>query len=255
LIPTSSPAKIIPIIHPPKPTPTLKRTIPTTFLPANNNQDNTSDDELEIPTKPDDDSTEFTPVSNKRTKDTTTPRQVRMATPDDMEEDTAPGDPAPTPEEPTPTDNNRDCRYSVILYIPPSTELWKVFTDLLKQFLKSLQEQTSKKLHIVPWDPKLAEDTHLIKKPSDFPEGSAKNRKKSVTYFSGYLNPKRGKPSKVYLKVRFVTKAPNDVPFPLTQLGQELLESIKEEMTVSLAKTRTHAKPSKSSVLVFFWVV
>jgi hypothetical protein len=93
-----------------------------------------------------------------------------------------------------------------------------------------------KTTHRTMGPPELAEDTPLIKKPSDFPEGSAKNQKKYATYFSGYPNPKRGKPSKVYLKVRFVTKAPTDIPFPLTQLGQELSEGIAEEMTVSLAK-------------------
>jgi hypothetical protein len=147
-----------------------------------------------------------------------------------------PHPPPPMPGDPIPIDNDCDCRYSVILSIPPSTEPWKVFTDLLKNFLKSIQEQTTKKLHITPWDPELAKDTPLVKKTSDFPEGSAKNRKKYATYFSGYPNPKRGKPSKVYLKVRFVTKVPADLPSPLTQLGQELSEGIAEEMTVTLAK-------------------
>jgi hypothetical protein len=129
-----------------------------------------------------------------------------MATPDDMEEDSEPDDPTPTPGEPAPADTSCDCRYLVILSIPPSTEPWKVFTDLLRTSPKNIlqistrtnyQETTHRTVGPRTRD----EDTLLIKKPSDFPEGSARNRKKYVTYFSGYPNPKRGKPSKVYLKV------------------------------------------------------
>jgi hypothetical protein len=175
LILTYSPANIL-TTHLPKPTHTTKprfHLLITTKPPI---QDNTSEDELEISTKPDDDSTDFTPVHNTRKKNTTTPRQVGMATPDDnMDVEADPDAPPPTPGDPIPIDNDRDCRYSVILSIPPSTEPWKVFTDLLKNFLKSIQEQTTKKLHIALWDPELAEDTPLIKKPSEFPEDSAKN--------------------------------------------------------------------------------
>jgi hypothetical protein len=59
---------------------------------------------------------------------------------------------------------------------------------------------------------------------------------KYVNYFSSYPNPKRGKPSKIYLQVRFVTNAPQDMPFELENMGQELPECIQEEMTVFLTK-------------------
>jgi hypothetical protein len=57
-----------------------------------------------------------------------------------------------------------------------------------------------------------------------------------VNYFSGYPNPKKGKISKVYLKVRFVTNELDKPPFDLERLGQELSESVKDEMAVFLAK-------------------
>jgi hypothetical protein len=104
----------------------------------------------------------------------------------------------------------------------------------LKKLLKSLQEQSTKKLHIAPWDPELGEVAENIKKPSDFPEGSAKNRKTYATYFSGYPNPQRGKLSRVYLKMRFTTSSPQELPFELEKLGQELSEGIQEEMPVLL---------------------
>jgi hypothetical protein len=163
-----------------------------------------------------------------------------MATPEetppamDLTEVTATNDLPSTPGEPTLIDITRKCRYSVIVSVPPSTEPWKTFSDLLKKFLKSLQEQTTKKLHIAPWDPELGKVADNIKKPSDFPEGLARNRKTYATYCSGYPNPQRGKLSRVYLKVRFVTSSPQDLPFELEKMGQELSEGIQEEMPIQI---------------------
>jgi hypothetical protein len=89
-------------------------------------------------------------------------------------------------------------------------------------------------VHIAQWDPDLGEQVDNIKKPSDLPEGSAKNRSMYFTYFSGYPYPPRGKLSRVYLKVRFVTSSPQDLPFDLDKIGQELSEGIQEEMPVQL---------------------
>jgi hypothetical protein len=98
--------------------------------------------------------------------------------------------PPSVPGEPSQINIKRECtRYSVIVSVPPSTEPWKTFADLVKQFLKSIQEQTTNKVHIAQWDPDLGEHDDPIKKPSDLPEGSAKNRSKFSTYFSGYPNP------------------------------------------------------------------
>jgi hypothetical protein len=182
----------------------------------------------------------FTLVWSKKKKSKTTQRRATLATPDAVDENNAPEEspppPNPIPEGVDAINTQLECRYSVIVSVPASTEPWKAFTDLLEQFLKSIQEQTTKKLFITPWDQELAESKNLIKKPNDFPEGSAKKWKMYATYFSGYPNPKRGKPSKVYLKVRFVTNAPQDMPFNLENMGQELSKSLAEEMTVSLAK-------------------
>jgi hypothetical protein len=93
-------------------------------------------------------------------------------------------------------------------------------------------KQTTNKVHIAQWDPDLREHVDPIKKPSDLPEGSAKNRSKYSTYFSGYPNPPRRKLSRVYLKVRFVTSSPQELPFDLDKIGQELSEGIQEEMPI-----------------------
>jgi serine-aspartate repeat-containing protein C/D/E len=54
----------------------------------------------------------------------------------------------PTINEPTLVDIHRDCRYNTIMTVPPSTDPWKAFAELLKKFLKLIQEQVSDKIHI-----------------------------------------------------------------------------------------------------------
>jgi hypothetical protein len=109
--------------------------------------------------------------------------------------------------------------------------------------MKLIHDQASNKIHISTWDPELEETEKRIKKSKHFPEGLPKNRKHFANYFSSYPNPKKGKTSKVYLKVRFVTSEPDKLPFNLAQMGQELSESvIKTKWTYSSPKTLTHAK-------------
>jgi hypothetical protein len=81
-----------------------------------------------------------------------------MGTPEKMDEST---ENPTTPTTPTPVDtppiidSKRECRYLVIVTVPPFTKPWKAFTDLLKKFLEYIQDQTTKKLYIAPWDPEL----------------------------------------------------------------------------------------------------
>jgi hypothetical protein len=201
----------------------------------------------------------FTLVRAKKKK---TQRRVTLATTEEMDADTNPEEtntatetipPSTTPEDPVAIDIQRECRYQIIISVPASTEPWKDFTDLLKKFLKSLQDQTTKKLFIASWDPDLASPEPLIKKATDFPEGSAKKRMKYVNYFSGYPNPKRGKPSNIYLQVRFVTNAPQDMPFELENMGHELSECIQEEMRVFLAKKPYACQAIKPECIGWFF--
>jgi hypothetical protein len=96
--------------------------------------------------------------------------------------------------------------------------------------LKLIQDQVSKDIFIATWDQEQAELEKIIKKPKDLPECAAKYRKHFANYFSGYLNPRKGKESKFYLKVRFITSHPNKLDISLDDLGQELSESITEEI-------------------------
>jgi hypothetical protein len=89
--------------------------------------------------------------------------------------------------------------------VPPSTEPWKILAELLRKFLKLIQDQASNKIYITTWDEELTDTEKVIKKPANFPDGLPKNRKHYANYFSGYPNPKKGKVSRVYLKVRFIT--------------------------------------------------
>jgi hypothetical protein len=192
--------------------------------------------------KPNPNPTPYTLVQTKKkaTRRVTVTNPDEMGTPEKMDESsTAPNTPT-TPTSPVPVvtppiiDTKKECRYLAIVTVPPSTDPWKVFTDLLKMFLQHIQDQTTKKLHIAPWDPDL-DNASLIKKPKDFPDGTVKNRPKYATYFSGYPNPPRKKESKVYLKIRFVTTAPQDMTFELEAMGQELSESIAEDMSIFFA--------------------
>jgi hypothetical protein len=115
-----------------------------------------------------------------------------------------------------------DCRYSLIITVPPSAKPWPKFVEILRKTLKFLQDNTSKNLWITNWDNE--QDEKIIKTPKDFPEGKAINRKLFSHYFSGYPNPKKDKTSKVFLKVRFLTDDLSKIPVPLDTVGAELWE-------------------------------
>jgi hypothetical protein len=61
-----------------------------------------------------------------------------------------------------------------------------------------------------------------------------------TSYFSGYLNLRKGKASKVFLKVQFITPTLDKLPFfdLVEKMGQELSEkSVSDEMPIILSKT------------------
>jgi hypothetical protein len=63
----------------------------------------------------------------------------------------------------------------VAVTVPPSTEPWKTFQEILKNFLKLIQEQVSKDICITTWDQEQAELEKIIKKPKDPPIGNRFN--------------------------------------------------------------------------------
>jgi hypothetical protein len=165
----------------------LAKKMPAIKAPVANNNNQDQDDNP------------YTLVQAKKKKAKKTQQRVTVTTPDEMaspdkmeEESTALTTPPrlSTIDSPQTIDTKRACRYLVIVTVPPSTEPWKAFTDLLKKFLQYIQDQTTKKLHIATWDKKL-EALSLIKEPRDFPDGTAKNRNTYATYFSGYPNPRK----------------------------------------------------------------
>jgi hypothetical protein len=161
--------------NPAQPNPYVKKPLPKNMEVII--QDSSSDKELEIPTPDNDNTDAFTPVQrkNNRNNSNQNQRHVTMDTPEetDAADDTMMADIPTTPGEPETIDIQRECRYSVIVSVPPSTKPWKAFSDLLRKFLKIYSRTDHKKLHIAPWDPELAE---------------VGNRKKYATYFSGYPN-------------------------------------------------------------------
>jgi hypothetical protein len=144
----------------------------------------------------------------------------------------------------------------VTVTVPPSTEPWKAFQEILKKFLKLIQERVSKDIFIATWDKESDELEKTIKKPRDLPEGAAKNQKHFANYFSGYLNPRKGKESKLYLKVRFITAHPNKLDIALDDFGQELSESITEENPRDLHVSESVRLPSGQIRMyrLFFWL-
>jgi hypothetical protein len=132
--------------------------------------------------------------------------------------------------EPTPTDIRNECRYSITITVQSSPDPWKEFTNTLQKLFKLIHEQVHDQIHIAPWDPEYDTTEPIIKTSKDFPAGVAKNRKHYANYFSGYPNPKKNKVSRIYLKVRFLAPEPDLLPFDLEDMGQELSDSVADEL-------------------------
>jgi hypothetical protein len=146
--------------------------------------------------------TQDTTKSTKKKK-----KQVQVVTESNTNETTAedkttPDENEPHPDTPTPIDIKKECRYSVTINLPPSTDPWKLLAELLHKFLKHIHEQASNLIYIATWDKEMADSEKVIKKPKDFPEGLPKNRKHYGNYFGGYTNPRKGKASS-HLKGHF----------------------------------------------------
>ena len=147
--------------------------------------------------------------------------------------------PTQNQHDPNVSDNTttfKECRYSLMVTVPPSKDPWPVFVNLLRKFLKLIQEQVHKNVWISTWDKEMETTEKIIKLPKDFPTGSAKNRKHFSNYFSGYPNPRKDKESKVFLKVRFITRFASSLPFPLEKIGQEIQDLIPQDLTVYLSR-------------------
>ena len=98
-------------------------------------------------------------------------------------------------------DIKKECRYSATVKIPPCSEPWTVFVNLLRQFLKTIHENVHKDIWIATWDKDLENEEKPIKVPKDFPEGIPTKKKNYGNYFSGYINPKKDQESTIYLKI------------------------------------------------------
>jgi hypothetical protein len=109
---------------------------------------------------------------------------------DEEEKETEHEPDTPMLHEPTPADIQRECRYSVIMTVPPSNEPWKAFVELLRKFMKLIHDQASNKIHISTWDPELKETEKRIKKPKDFPKTGSILR----TILVAIPTPKKEKP-------------------------------------------------------------
>jgi hypothetical protein len=119
--------------------------------------------------------------------------------------------------------------------VPLSTEPWKILAELLRKLLKLIHDQASNKIYITTWDEELADTENIIKKPANFPDGLPKNANTTQTTSVDILTPKKERlPG--YLKVRFITPTPSKLPFDLDQLGQELSESVSDELPITLSK-------------------
>jgi hypothetical protein len=92
-----------------------------------------------------------------------------------------------------PVDNGpmKECRYSLIITVPPSDKPWPKFTEILRKKLKYLQDNTSKHLWLANWDNEQDADIRIMKTPIDIPEGKAVDWKHFAQMFSGYPNPRK----------------------------------------------------------------
>jgi hypothetical protein len=140
----------------------------------------------------------------------------------------------------------KECRYSLIITIPPSDKPWMKLTEILRKTLKFLQDNTTPDLWIANWDNEQDAEETIVKTAKDIPEGKAINRKHFAHLFSGYPNPKKDKTSKVFLKVRFLTEAPENYQ-------SASMKSDTSYGTLSKKKSRHNLEKIHMPVKLYVW--
>jgi hypothetical protein len=218
------------------------------------------------------------PIQPKRSslKNPNTPnRNVKVTLPGDTttgDTTNTPAPPAPPDHPPNPTDTsnvttntptattttalpdmNKECRFSMIITVPPSTTPWPKYVEILRKCFKMMQTELNDNLWITGWDDESDVTDKIIKSPKDIPEGKAANRKLFSHYFSGFPNPKKNQASKVFMKVRFLMNKPETIPIDLPELGQALSEAIGDELPVHLGRNPYACQAVKTECLGWFY--
>jgi hypothetical protein len=222
--------------------------------------DNAMDEDKSSSSSSSSDSTplELSTITKKRSnlKNTDNPSRKKTTRSVTINAPYAPPPPAPPPTDHTLTplpDMTTECRYSMIITVPPSISPWPKYVDILRKCLKLLQDQMHTNLWIAGWDPESDLTNLVIKKPKDIPEGKATNRKLFSHFFSGFPNPKKNQSSKIFMKVRFTTDHPENMPIPLHEMGQALSEALADELPVQLGRNPYACQAVKSECLGWFY--
>jgi hypothetical protein len=159
----------------------------------------------------------------------------------------------PDPNLPTLPDMKNECRYSMIITVPPSTAPWPKYVEILRKCFKLIQKELNTHVWIASWDPESDVTTKILKSPKDIPEGKATNRKLFSHYFSGFPNPKKNQASKVFMKVRFILQKPETLPISLSDMGSALSETLSDDLPVQLGRQPYACQAVKSECICWFY--
>lgn len=151
-------------------------------------------------------------------------------------------------------DLTRSVRFGFNLTLKASDEPLPAFAKEIKQFLQFIQEQVHANIYMAIWD---SSDTDSEvtewKAPKEIPKGVISDRLKFFNFFDKYVNPKKNKEEQIFLKIRFTTDTPNDLPFPLTDLGKEISDTLEDKYGIKLYKNPQACQAAKVTTLGWLW--
>ena len=132
-------------------------------------------------------------------------------------------------------DPTRNTRFSVRIEIPAQDDQFKALCLALINIMTLAQQVFSKDIGFAVWNPDfIGSPAPPIYKVKDLPQGEPANQSlnKAVVqrYFDHWSNGQEqaGKAKIAFVKIRFVTKDPSKLPFPLPQLGIQLGPTLQD---------------------------
>lgn len=119
----------------------------------------------------------------------------------------------------------KDCRYTFQVKVTACESPFQFVVEKFTSFFKFLQNSVGKDLSIATWDDDV-EKEKIFSKPQQFPKTT--DTTKWTALWGNWISVKPQQAGTVFLKVRFVTKSPENLTKRLTDIGE-----LRDEISAS----------------------